>query len=152
VSRETLGSLPWRSRSQHDLAAKSSPVHNFVIWGRILQLFHKNDHLYWDNVSRATFRSLPWRSRSQHDLAAKSSTWLRYLKSDFTTISQKWSPYWDNVSRTTLGLILHFELCLWQNSDTTRGIPSCVQNLIRRATPGSTGSCFKCLEQQQNKH
>jgi hypothetical protein len=23
--------------------------------------------------------------------------------SDFTTISQKWSPYWDDVSRTTLG-------------------------------------------------
>jgi hypothetical protein len=37
-------SLPWRSRSQHDLAAKSYPVHNFVIWSRILQLFHRNDH------------------------------------------------------------------------------------------------------------
>jgi hypothetical protein len=40
----TLGSLPWRSRSQHDLAAKSCPAHNFVIWSLILQLFHRNDH------------------------------------------------------------------------------------------------------------
>jgi hypothetical protein len=44
VSRATFVSLPWKSRSQHDLAAKSCPVHYFVIWSRILQLFHKNDH------------------------------------------------------------------------------------------------------------
>jgi len=37
-------SLPWRSRSQHDLAAKSCPVHNFVIWSRILKLFHRHNH------------------------------------------------------------------------------------------------------------
>jgi hypothetical protein len=37
-------SLPWRSRSQHDLGAKSYPAHNFDIWSRILQLFHRNDH------------------------------------------------------------------------------------------------------------
>ena len=28
---------------------------------------------------------------------------LRYLKSDFETISQKWSPYWDDVSHATFG-------------------------------------------------
>ena len=39
-----FGSLPWRPRSQHDLASKSCPAHNFVIWSRILQLFHRNDH------------------------------------------------------------------------------------------------------------
>jgi len=39
-----FGSLPWRSRSQHDLEAKSCPAHNFVIWGWILKLFHRNDH------------------------------------------------------------------------------------------------------------
>jgi len=44
VSRATFGSLPWRSRSQHDLAAKSCPAHNFFIWSRILKLFHRNDH------------------------------------------------------------------------------------------------------------
>jgi hypothetical protein len=55
---------------------------------------------------------------------------LHYLKSDFTTISQKWSPYWGNVSCTTFGFFLHFELCLWHNFDTTRGIPSCVQHLF----------------------
>jgi hypothetical protein len=44
VSRETFVSLPWRSRSQHDFAAKSCPAHNFVILSLILHLFHKNDH------------------------------------------------------------------------------------------------------------
>jgi len=43
VSRTTFGSLPWRSRSQHDLAAKSCPAHNFLIWSQILKLFHRND-------------------------------------------------------------------------------------------------------------
>jgi len=45
--RATFGSLPWRSRSQHDLVAKTFPAHNFVIWSRILvilQLFDRNDH------------------------------------------------------------------------------------------------------------
>jgi len=44
LSRGTFGSLPWRSRSQHDLSAKLFTAHNFVIWSRILQLFHRNDH------------------------------------------------------------------------------------------------------------
>jgi len=35
----------------------------------------------------------------------RSITWA-YLKFDFTTISQKWSPYWDDVSRTNLGWYL----------------------------------------------
>jgi len=44
VSRATFGSLPWRSRSQDDLAEKSCPAHKFVIWSRILKLFHINVH------------------------------------------------------------------------------------------------------------
>jgi len=39
-----FGSLPWRSRSQHDLAAKLFPAHNFVICSQILKIFHRNDH------------------------------------------------------------------------------------------------------------
>jgi hypothetical protein len=44
MSRATFGSLLWRSRSQHDLAAKSCPAHKIVTWRWILQLFHRNDH------------------------------------------------------------------------------------------------------------
>ena len=45
VSCATLGSLPWRSRSQDDLAAKSCLAHNFVnIWSSIFKLLHRNDH------------------------------------------------------------------------------------------------------------
>jgi len=44
--------LPWRSRSQHDLAAKSCPAHNFVIWSRISKIFYRNDH-HIETSSRA---------------------------------------------------------------------------------------------------
>jgi len=44
VSPTTIGSLPWRSMSQHDLEVKSCPAHIFVIWSRILKIFHRNDH------------------------------------------------------------------------------------------------------------
>ena len=44
VSRATFGSLLWRLRSQHDLAAKSCTALNFVIRSRISKLFHRNDH------------------------------------------------------------------------------------------------------------
>jgi len=42
VSRATFRLLPWRPRSQHDLAAKSCLAQNFVIWCRILQLLLTN--------------------------------------------------------------------------------------------------------------
>jgi len=44
VSRATFGLLPWRSRSQRDLAAKSCPAHNIVIWSQISKIFHRNDY------------------------------------------------------------------------------------------------------------
>ena len=40
----TFWSLPWRSRSQHDLARKSCLTYNFVVWSPILKLLHRNDH------------------------------------------------------------------------------------------------------------
>jgi len=42
-----FGSVPWRSRSQHDLASLWCPAHNFVIWSgilKLLKLLHRNDH------------------------------------------------------------------------------------------------------------
>ena len=71
VSRATFGSLPWRSRSQHDLSAKSCPAHNFIIWSRISKIFYRMITILIRRVARK-FGSIPWRSRSQLDLAAKS--------------------------------------------------------------------------------
>jgi len=51
MSRVTFWLLPWRSRSQHDLAAKSGPAHNFVIWSPILKLLHRNDHYMRSRVA-----------------------------------------------------------------------------------------------------
>jgi len=36
VSSASFRLLPWRSRSQQDLTAKTCPAHNLVIWSRIL--------------------------------------------------------------------------------------------------------------------
>jgi len=40
----TFWLLHWMSRSQHDLASKSCPTHNLIIWSPILKLFLRNDH------------------------------------------------------------------------------------------------------------
>ena len=39
-----FGSLPWRSRSQHDNEAKSCPALKLVFWIQIVKLFHRNDY------------------------------------------------------------------------------------------------------------
>jgi len=44
VSRATFETLPWRSRSQHDLVTKSCLAHNFVTGSRISKKIHRNDH------------------------------------------------------------------------------------------------------------
>ena len=44
VSCANFGSLPYRSRLQHDHAAKTCLAHNFIIWSQILQIFDRNDH------------------------------------------------------------------------------------------------------------
>jgi len=153
VSRATFRSLPWRSRSQHDLAAKSCLAHNFVIWSRISKIFHRNDHhveapcraqhfsrylegqchsmtlqqnRVWPITSlfKVGFRNYytemttMLNRRVAHKiwvltLKVKVTAWpcskivsgpyFCNLKSDFETISQKWSPYWDDVSRATFG-------------------------------------------------
>jgi len=97
MSRATFWSLLWRSRSQHDLAAKSCPAHNFVIWSPIF-FFYRNDH----------YIETPWRKIWVATLKVKVTAWpwsknvsgrsVCYLKWNFTTIWQKWSSYWDNVS------------------------------------------------------
>jgi len=71
VSRTIFGAIPWRSMSQHDLAATSCMSNNFVIWSRILLPFHRNDH-HIEMTCHPQHLVLPWRSRPQHDLAANS--------------------------------------------------------------------------------
>jgi len=52
MSHSKFGLLPWRSRSQHDLSAKSCPAHNLVIWCQISQLFYIIDHHIDTTVAR----------------------------------------------------------------------------------------------------
>jgi len=95
--------------SHHDLEAKSCPAHNFVIWSRILKLFHRNDH--YKKLLRRRVASKIWVATLKVKITAwpcskiVSGPLPCYLKSDFTTIWQKWSPYWDDLSRTTFGLL-----------------------------------------------
>jgi len=80
----------------------SCPAHNIVIWSRFLQLFHRDDH----HIEMACHAQI-WIATLKAKVTAwpcskiVSGPWLRYLKSDFKTISQKWLPYWDNVSSAT---------------------------------------------------
>ena len=104
VLRATFGSLPWRSRSQHDLAAKLCPAHNFVIWIRILKLFHRNDH-HIETTCRphqlGRFLEDQGHSMTLHQNRVRPITLL--LAVGWKNIIQKWSPYWDDVSRATFG-------------------------------------------------
>jgi len=100
----TFGPLPWRSRSQHYLAAKSCTAYNFVIWSQILKIFHRNDHHI-----EMTCRAQIWVAT----LKVKVTAWpcsqivsgqkLSYLISNFGKISQKWSSYLADVSLPTFG-------------------------------------------------
>ena len=88
--------------SQHDLEAKSCPDHNFVIWSLILNLFHRNDHFIEttcreQDLGRYTeghCHSMTLQKNRVRPITCLFEVW-------FTTISQKWSPYLDDVSRTT---------------------------------------------------
>jgi len=52
MSHSNFGLLLWRSRSQHDLSAKSCSAHNLVIWSQISQLFYIIDHHIDTTVAR----------------------------------------------------------------------------------------------------
>jgi len=69
-----FGSLLWSSRSQNDIAAKSCPTHNFVIWSRIYKLIHGNDHRIKIYIMCRTqyLGHILYGEMSQSDLAAKS--------------------------------------------------------------------------------
>jgi len=85
VSRVIFGSLPWRSRSQHDLAAKSCPAHNFVIWSQILQLFYIIDH-HIDTTCHAQYLGCYLEGQGHSTVSGPT---FCYLKSEFTTTFDK---------------------------------------------------------------
>jgi len=82
MSGATFRSLPWRSKWQHDLAAKSCPAHNFVIWSRILKIFHKNDH-YIETACHAQHLGRYLEGQG-HSITLQPKSCLAH----FTTISQ----------------------------------------------------------------
>jgi len=91
-SAQHFGSQPWRSRSQHDLAAKLCPAHNFVIWSQI-SFFYRNDHHIETTCLAQHLGLLLWRALSQHDLAVKS-----YPAHNFVIWSQILQPFWQITS------------------------------------------------------
>jgi hypothetical protein len=112
----------------------SCPAHNSVIWSLILKLFHRNDH-HIETTCHGQHLGGYLEGQGHSMTLQQNCVWpitSLFEVGFYTTISQKWSPYWDNVSLSTFLLFLHFEFCVWHYSDTTRGIPSCVQNLFRK--------------------
>jgi len=104
VSCARFRSLPWRSRSQHDLAAKLCPPHNLVFWSLILKLLDRN---YQHKEATCHEQHLGRYIEGQgHSMTLQQNrVWsiTLLLEVKFTIISQKWSPYWDDMSRTTFG-------------------------------------------------
>ena len=90
MSRVTFGSLPWRSRSQHDLSAKSCPTHNFVFWSQILQLFHRNDN-HIETTCRVQHLGCYLEGQGHSMTLQQNRVWPKtcYLKSKFTTTFDK---------------------------------------------------------------
>ena len=59
MSCATFGLLPWRPRSQHDLASKLCLAQNFVIWSQILQLLLTNNFYVSNTYSGSITRFRP---------------------------------------------------------------------------------------------
>jgi len=106
VSRATFGFLPWRSRSQRDLAAKSCPAHNFVIWSRISKIFHRNcHHIEMTCHAQHLGRYLEGQGHSMtlQQNCFRPITLL--FEVGLKTILHEWSIYWDDVSSATFRLL-----------------------------------------------
>ena len=93
-----FGSLPWRSRSQHDLAAKSCPAYNFVIWSQISNIFQRNIH-HIETTCRAQHLGRDLEGQGHSMTFQQNSFWpiTLWFEVEFTTNSQEWSSYCDNV-------------------------------------------------------
>jgi len=104
VSRARFGSRPWRSRSPHDLAPKIVSSPNFVFWSLILKLFYRNCH-HNETMCREQHlgRYLEGQGHSMTLQQNRVRSITLLLDVRFYNISQKWSPYWDDMSHTTFG-------------------------------------------------
>ena len=98
VLRARFGLLPWRSRSQYDLTAKSCLSHNLVIWSLILQ--HRNDH----HVERMCCEQHLGRYlEGQGYSMTLQQNRVRPITLLFEVpFKQKWSPFWDTLSQAPL--------------------------------------------------
>ena len=106
MSHAKFGSLPRRSRSQHYLPAKPCSAHNFVIWSQILKLFYIIDH-HIDRTCRTQHlgRFLTGQGHSMTIQLNCFQPITLLFEVDLKTISHEWSPYWDDMSRATFGLL-----------------------------------------------
>jgi hypothetical protein len=131
VSCLSFGSLPWRSRSQHDLAAKSCPVHNLIILSYILKLFHRNDHYIEMMFHVQYLGGPPWRSRSQHDLQENRvrTITLIFIVGFYNCVTEMITILRQYVVKH-LGCFYTLNFVC-----DIRGIPSCLQNLFGEHKP-----------------
>jgi len=100
------------------------PALNCVIWSRISKLFNRNDH-HVGTTCRAQYLvpTLKVKITARPCSKIVSGPYLCFLKSDFENISQKWSPYWVNVSR------LRFRSLPWRSrSQHGHAAKSCPAN------------------------
>jgi len=100
VLHATFGSLPRRSRSRHDLAAKLCLAHNFFICSQIFKPFYRNDHHIETTCHRQHLGC--YLEGQGHSMTFQQNR-VRPIESDFTIILHNWSSYWHEVSCATFG-------------------------------------------------
>jgi len=91
--------------SQHDLEAKSCPAHNFIIWSRILKLFHRNDHFIKTTCRKQDLGR--YLEGQDHSLTLQQNRvrpiTLLFEVGVYNYLTEMITIYWDDLSRTTFG-------------------------------------------------
>jgi len=104
VSLQDLGRVLEGQGHSMTLHQKSCLPHNFVFWSLILKLFYRNcQHNETMCREQHLGRYLEGQGHSMTLKQNRVRSITLLLDVRFYNISQKWSPYWDDMSRTTFG-------------------------------------------------
>jgi len=81
------------------------------IWSQNLKLFHRNDrHVKTSCRTQYLGRYLKGQGHSMTLKQNQVRPITFYSKSNLKIISQKWMPYWDDMSRATFGLLFRLTI------------------------------------------
>ena len=133
-----FGSLPLRSRSQRDLAAKSCPALNFVIWSRISKIFHIDGH-HIKTTCRAQHLGRYFEGQG-HSMTLQQN----HVRPIILLFDVGFRKYFTEMITILRWCVTISKSCLGQNFIWSQILQLllCVQYLFGEHYPVLTGSCF----------